>query len=391
MAAETGERPEHVELAKVLYHSMDQSCKSDISTLMATIGEGDRAHVVNPKNWLDLSEYVRGRQQRDRVHVPSQSRKMDVSAFAEAQNADLMGHDQGLVPSPWHEPSTGTPWTPVGGDGYECTPCGDIDAMRFGKGGTERVLDCHNCGGLGHPSRLCPSPWGSKGKPGMKCKICGGIGHMADKCPSQGGGAYKPPTKGEKGGQSKGKGKNTKGGGKGEPSRYFKGKGSGVSSFEEEYYSAAEWMAWMQQRGTTVGAASSVSQQQNMMANQSTTQAGQPMRMQQGSQNATPWMVGAGRIIDAIAPSMHQHGQIRALSSVTPSRGPVEVPLAEIISATAMQNKKKRDRRRAQKERRLHEQLNAHESEAPLQVDCIEKTVPEPERATPKEWIEVRV
>ena len=241
--------------------------------------------MVDPKKWLDLSEYVRGRQQRDRVQVPTQSRKMDMSAFAETQNADHAGYDQGLIPSPWHEPSAGTPWTQIGGE-YECPPCGDLDAMRYGKGGAKRVLDCHNCGGLGHPSRLCPSPWGSKGKPGIKCKVCNGIGHMADKCPSQGGGAYKPPAKGEKGGKSKGKGKNAKGGGKGEPSRYFQGKGSGVSSFEEEYYSASDWMAWMQQQGIASGVGNQAMQQPSPMTSQAQTQATQQA---QAPQSASPW------------------------------------------------------------------------------------------------------
>ena len=155
-------------------------------------------------------------------------------------------HDAGLMPSPYHEPSSG-PWTPV--------PTPDqatLDAMQRRKGGGKKGQDgkpskgpliCNTCGGVGHPFRLCPSPVDAKEKGGPACGNCGGAGHTAAMCPSQGGGKYVPrDTKG------KGNGK----GGK-DRSQHFYGKGSGAQdkkglcSLDYEY-SEAEWIEWQQQQ-----------------------------------------------------------------------------------------------------------------------------------------------
>ena len=124
-----------------------------------------------------------------------------------------------------------------------------------GKGqGDRRPLDCHNCGGDGHPKRLCPSPEGAKDLPGDKCNICKGKGHFGRDCTSVGGGKF---VSFGKNGKGKGKGKDGgkgawKGGkGKGGPSQYFHGKGSGgMASVDQsgEWYSAAQWEAWSQQQ-----------------------------------------------------------------------------------------------------------------------------------------------
>ena len=64
-------------------------------------------------------------------------------------------------------------------------------------------MACYNCLGLGHPERLCASPFkAGEQKLGPKCKTCGGFGHDTPTCASKGGGKYSPPP-------GKGKGKDS--------------------------------------------------------------------------------------------------------------------------------------------------------------------------------------
>ena len=111
-----------------------------------------------------------------------------------------------------------------------------------GKGGdyVKRPLDCHNCGGLGHPSRLCTSAQWAKGSGGAICSNCKGVGHDKPNYPSPGGAKHVPPQARDP--KGKGKGKDGKGKGKGKgKSNYFSGKGSGlVSLLDYEGYSEAD-------------------------------------------------------------------------------------------------------------------------------------------------------
>ena len=131
----------------------------------------------------------------------------------------------------WASPAEGA-WTYVGGE---------LDAFGKGKGKNKGKsygdqprppLECHNCLGLGHPHRLCPTPVGQgKGKAGAEiCENCRGKGHGKQKCTSKGGGQFTDPSlnkgswsqgkgQGQWGQSSKGKGKGKGGGGEG------KGKG----------------------------------------------------------------------------------------------------------------------------------------------------------------------
>ena len=58
------------------------------------VGEGDKAHTVDTKHFLDLAEYIRGRQQRERCVVPVASKKMDISHLGN-QSESPGGHHYG--------------------------------------------------------------------------------------------------------------------------------------------------------------------------------------------------------------------------------------------------------------------------------------------------------
>ena len=113
---------------------------------------------IDVASYAELREYVWKRQARERTLIPIPAVKIDLSAMAAASAAaaavqDNWGddwggfeacEDDGLVPSPWHDPSPG-PWSTVGmggaGDGF-----GNVDA--FGK----KPLMCYNCQGEGNQS-----------------------------------------------------------------------------------------------------------------------------------------------------------------------------------------------------------------------------------------------
>ena len=106
-----------------------------------------------------------------------------------------------------------------------------------GKKGARPPMACYNCLGLGHPSKLCPSPYGAGEQKSMpKCRNCDGFGHDTPACTSRGGAKYNPPPDFSKG---KGKGKDK---GKGTGSHWGKGawgKGKGnVSAFD---YAQWQW------------------------------------------------------------------------------------------------------------------------------------------------------
>ena len=243
----------------MLVPSLDESCLREIETYQFE-SRDDVSHEIvkrplDPLSYMDLREYIWKRQARERTLVPVPAVKMDISNVALGNSGGNVGGasvgswddwgsdgswngcmpcndaDNGLIPSPWHEPSYGIPWSIVGGD---------LDAM--GKGG-KRELICHTCNGKGHPAFLCPRPPGAKDMVGLECPNCKGKNHALKYCPSPGGGKYNPPAarngKGNKGagkfGGKMGKGKGNKGGwwngkgkggGKGGASQYFKGKGS---------------------------------------------------------------------------------------------------------------------------------------------------------------------
>ena len=80
-----------------------------------------------------------------------------------------------------------------------------LSNLGKGKGKGKGGLVCYNCGGHGHPARLCPSRMPIQ--PGaVVCHGCGGKGHFADQCASGNG------PKGGKGGAPKGQWQGGKGG-----------------------------------------------------------------------------------------------------------------------------------------------------------------------------------
>ena len=113
-------------------------------------------------------------------------------------------------------------------------------------------LECHNCLGLGHPHRLCPTPAGQgKGKAGAEvCDNCKGKGHGKQSCTSKGGGRYTDPSlnKGGGGQWSQGKGQGQWGQGKGAKGKggkgWGKGKGKGVYGVDDQAWE----QDWTQQQ-----------------------------------------------------------------------------------------------------------------------------------------------
>ena len=162
MADQCGSRPRDDVLGDILYPSMDPSSISELVHYRIEVGHGPDmvTRAVDPSNYLELREYVQTRDARERALAPVPTRKMEVGSFAEQHQHHHHQHElQQEIPFPGVEPSWGEDWTMVG---Y----CNDQDnsLSAFGKGGkgkggdyVKRPLDCHNCGGLGHPSRLCTS------------------------------------------------------------------------------------------------------------------------------------------------------------------------------------------------------------------------------------------
>ena len=117
------------------------------------------------------------------------------------------------------------------------------------------LLECHNCLGLGHPHRLCPTPVGQgKGKAGADiCENCRGKGHGNQRCTSKGGGQFTDPSLNKGSGQwSQGKGQGQFGQGKGNKGKgegWGKGKGKGVYGVDDQAWEQdwAQQQAWAPQ------------------------------------------------------------------------------------------------------------------------------------------------
>lgn len=251
MCEATGSRPESDLLAEVLVPSLDESCLRELETYQVD-GTDDLGTAIKKPidtgDYHQLREYIWKRQARERTLIPVPATKMDLSAVATPPPAaaasgnenwgnwsdDWGGgcggcNDDGLIPSPWHEPSPG-PWSTVGiggaGDGF-----GSMDAVG------KTPLECYNCEGIDHPAFKCTSTKGARTCDLPRCPNCKGKGHGVADCPSPGGGRYTPPTgkgnnkgaqkgwcgkagKGGKGDKGKGKGKGKSGKGFGCPSNY---------------------------------------------------------------------------------------------------------------------------------------------------------------------------
>ena len=116
--------------------------------------------------------------------------------------------DPWLGGDPWSQPAAdqwqvvGAPPTYSGGE-----VAGGLDAFGKGGKGNGGPVECWNCLGKGHPSRLCPSPQGAGIAKGPdRCKVCQGHSHSSAVCTSKGGGKYSAPSP-----KGKGKGKDGKG------------------------------------------------------------------------------------------------------------------------------------------------------------------------------------
>ena len=333
MAEQTGRRPPQDQVAEIFFACLDQASTDQLKSMCVYVGDKDHPRMVDTENFEDLREYILQRHQRERANVPIASRKMDVSGVAQQEgqytdpNAGAWNYpDAGLIPSQYHEPSYDAQWQHVGG--------GDLDAMGKGKGwgkgkGQGRVLDCHTCGGLGHPHRLCPSPWNAKETGGPLCDICKGFGHKRAECPSKGGGKHTPKGDGKGKGKGDGKGKGKgKGYGKQTPgmSQYFQGKGSGRNGMSsvDNGYSPAEWAAWEQEQAQW-GAQPAQPAATDLMQTQypsyfSPIAAPAPYPQPGASGMQTPmlgpWTTGQNNGLQSLAPAGSQTGSVRVLSSV---------------------------------------------------------------------------
>ena len=292
MKETTGENVEDKTLADVFFPTMDASCQAEILAFKVTIGTVDEPRPVNIAVFDDLVEYVKSRIFRERTLVPmsANSNRMDVSNLDRQSGGD----NGGSQAQQWHGQDVGENWEShedAGGQWFGGQAAqgdwdahgGDLDAFQKGKGkGKGRVLECHKCGGKGHPSYICPSPENADPN-GPRCSNCKGKGHGPKDCPSKGGGKFVPPEQRQKGKKGDNAGKGGKGQGGAGASKYFHGKGSGVSSVEEwgqtqqqPQWSAADWDAWNKQQWTQP-------QQQQQQGGQQQASAGQ----------AQPWMTGA--------------------------------------------------------------------------------------------------
>ena len=364
MTEATGERPDDEFLAEILVPGMDQNTllELDISTLVAYdhLQKQNIRRPIDKENYEEVREFIQRKQQCEQLSRPIAPRKMDVS------NVQTPAGDYGLREGEQPAWSGGAevenPPTPTWGEN-------DIDALRKGKGGKKgerRQLQCHNCGGLGHPFRLCTSAYGAKEKQGTKCENCGGYGHNKQSCPSEGGGKYKAPEKTDKG-KGKGKGK--------EQSRYFQGKGSGMSSLDNEAanYSPAEWNEWMNQQKTQaqpqnpVGPGNAPAGSGNgavptygfpQTSNQPWVTQGS-MQNAWPAQNVMPWITGGSAMGyqpmmqgQNAQPGPPQNPQIRQMNiqSVAPRDPSMRVPLAMITRKEQGYNKVKRENRKARKD-----------------------------------------
>ena len=231
----TGERPSDEILAEMLVPSLDIHTLTELDSATTAVYDAlqkeNIRRAVGRENYEEVREFILKRHQQEILLQPIVPRKMDVSNVEAYGAAQAPAYAEAAAYWPTNAADVPTPPTPD----WEVH---DLDAMRRkcdkDQGKDKKKLQCHNCGGFGHPFRLCTSVYGAMDKPGPKCDCCGGVGHVRKDCPSEGGGKYKPPEKGKgsKGGD-KGKGKGL--------SNYFKGKGSGVSSLEQGEWSPAEW------------------------------------------------------------------------------------------------------------------------------------------------------
>ena len=154
MADQCGQRPPEDILAGAFYPSMDHSSITDL--VHYRICSGAESRPVRTACCAELRDYVQTRdaRERERALAPIPAKRMEVGSFAEQYHHQQ--EQQPEIPFPGIDPSWGEPWTQVG-------HCQDQDNLifAFGKGGKKgyekKPLDCHNCGGLGHPTRLCTS------------------------------------------------------------------------------------------------------------------------------------------------------------------------------------------------------------------------------------------
>ena len=155
-------RPDDKLLADAFYPAMDPSSITEMDGYMVTTYDSDSKDMrrpINTDNSQDLREYVRRRQQRERVLVPVPTKKMDVSGVDQmtpgnsqlgepAWEADQQTNNWNGVP--WGgEPPPEAPWQNMG----------DLHALRNkgGKKGTKgsgkqnfgKSFSFHNCVGEG--------------------------------------------------------------------------------------------------------------------------------------------------------------------------------------------------------------------------------------------------
>ena len=252
-----GEELDAKVLAEVFFPAMDASCQSEIVALRVKIGSGDTMRDIDIGNFDDLTEYVRNRTHRERTLISVTPTKMDIGMVDGAAGMQLNSYIGGTADSQSNDDTVYSGWSYWGNQFEEENPeRNDLDALKKGKGKGSKPLQCYLCRGNGHPKKACTSPEDPKSN-GLKCENCKGLGHTKPHCPSQGGGKYKPPPMITDTPQGKGKG--DKGGKGAGTSRYFYGKGSGVSSVENGQ--ADEWAAWQSGETTSVAQAAAAIEQ----------------------------------------------------------------------------------------------------------------------------------
>ena len=239
--AVVGSPIEPATMVEVMWIGMDAETTEKLEKL-----EGNYKEYSTLRNWL-VEQHEKMIGQWLPVKAGRSSNKMDTSAILPGSNSQQR---QGEEPQdPW---GAGTdPWSGQ----WLCTPCTgetssyDLDAM--GKGG-KKPLDCWNCLGQGHPSRLCPSqPGAGEKRQSPQCPTCKGHGHTKEQCTSVGGGAHV-----QQAGKGKGKNKGKEGGKWGGSKGSWKGKGwskgKGISELSaNEQYQYQQYQhqpeAWVQQ------------------------------------------------------------------------------------------------------------------------------------------------
>ena len=155
---------------------------------------------VTLEDYEKVVEWIRAREVRLTSRSTCGSSGKDPNAMVYAMGEGPVQHE---IHTPEASQDAGSsqrsasPWTPTAAgqdpwqgapDPWESPPglsdpyAQDLDAFGKGKGKQKGPLECYNCLGKGHPSRVCTSPQGAGKGNGAKCGNCGGKDHTQQPC-----------------------------------------------------------------------------------------------------------------------------------------------------------------------------------------------------------------